>query len=199
MVCSSSNLHVTHFICEQSHERETLKWILHGFSLAAPFTLTSLTTLGEAHPAVPLAVFLWSHKELQTHCLLHPSRPPGPPSCLSSVPWEGRELVRKAACSGVVAISKGQLPSLILQGDETLQCSMSHWDKVAALPLVSVCHIFLALSKELSRHESRACFAVLHADWIWTPSVCPGTRSTPGTALSFSNRISQGAASYCNP
>lgn len=131
-----------------------------------------------AHPAMSLAIFLKSHKELQTHCLLHPSRPPRPPSWLPSVPQEGHQLVRKAACSGVVTVSKGQLPFLILQGDESSQCPTSHWGKAAALPMASLCHVFLVLSKELSRHESRACFARLRADSIWKPSVCPGTRST---------------------
>lgn len=197
MVCSSSNLHVTHFTCEQSHERKTLKWILCGFSSSSPFPLTSLPTLGEVHPAMPLAIFLRSHKELQTHCLLHPSRPPRPPSWPPSVPQEGHQLVRKAAGSGVVAVSKGQLPSLILQGDESLQCSASHWDKVAALPMESVCHVFLVLSKELSRHESS--FALLRADSIWKPSVCPSTCSTTGAALSFSNCLSKEPSRYCNP
>lgn len=63
----------------------------------------------------------------------------------------------------------------------------------------TVCHVFPVLSKGLSRHESRACFAVLRADSIWNPSACPGTRGTAGAALSFSKWISQEAASYCNP
>lgn len=138
-------------------------------------------------------------KELQIHCLLHPSRPPRPPSWLPLVPQEGHHLVRKAARSGAVAVSKGQLPFPILQGDESSQCSMSHWDKVAALPTESVCHVLLVLSKELSRHESRACVALLRADSIWKPSVCPSTRSTTGAALSFSNWLSQEPARYCNP
>lgn len=146
-----------------------------------------------------LAAFLRSHKELQTHCLLHPSRPPRPPNWLPSMPQEGHQLVSKVAHSSVVAVSRGQLPSLILQGGESSQCSTSHWDMVAALPLVSVCHVFLVLSKEISRHESRACFALFCAGSIWKPSVLPNTHSTTGAALSFGNWFSQEVASYCDP
>lgn len=115
------------------------------------------------------------------------------------MPQEGHQLVSKVAHSGVVAVSRGQLPSLILQGGESSHCSMSHWDMVAALSLVSVCHVFLVLSKEIYRHESRACFALFRAGSIWKPSVLPNTHSTTGAALSFGNWFSQEVASYCNP
>lgn len=109
MVCSSSNLHVTHFTCEQSHERKTLKRILCGFSSAAPCALPSLTTLAEARPAVSLDVFLRSHKELQIHCLQtpadHPGHQTGCPQChRKDNSWSGKQLAlvlflsRKGSC-----------------------------------------------------------------------------------------------------
>lgn len=51
-----------------------------------------------------------------------PCTPPRPPSWLPSVPQGGHQLVRKAARSAVVAVSKGQLPSLTLQVDDSSQC-----------------------------------------------------------------------------
>lgn len=199
MVCSSSNLHVTHFTCEQRHERKTLRSILCGFSSAAPLARTSLTTLGEAHPAMPACCISKVTQRTADPLPAPPQQTTKATKLATSMPQEGHQLVSKVAHSSVVAVSRGQLPSLILQGGESSQCSTSHWDMVAALSLVSVCHVFLVLSKEISRHESRACFALFRAGSIWKPSVLPNTHSTTGAALSFGNWFSQEVASYCDP
>lgn len=74
-----------------------------------------------------------------------------------------------------------------LQEEEPSRCSRSHWDKVAAFPVVTQCHVFLRLSKEVSRHETRACFELLRADSIWKWSVCLNTCSTSSAAAFIIN------------